>query len=595
MEAKTTRFLTQFSRAVFAQWVQSSEYDQFWHNKASVHSILKEAVTKLPLGKLQTYLLEHVTSLETQLVVLLQDLYVNYTAKDKEIDAGIHGPLLNEEMTELELTRATSGVSTETQRRLTGVLALDVDLDAVDHFLMDKEVENTEKLVQLFVLIAARNYETPVEQKHKRGLVLKRLARCAQNLVKNLCSESSNWCCRDHEQVQQLRTLLERIVTQDTVALARSRAHGEDDRSLKTPWTMFYRPEESKEFQKVSYDNEMAKIYGLLLTLAVYFPIEYGGEEETSDESLSSDDEKEESTERPQQQKHISALAQAQLTTRQVLLAAQMRQRELDQNNQWLVSVLSFSQSLHKPVTFLDENGDEMFDYQDRCALLDCVGNLYTRVFATTALFDQAKKNRTEEETAVQDRSVFEAVVCLRNAAHFMRVERKSSLPVITTAMAHLAGVMLPASFVSWLDHEQTTNPKSVLEIATQRLRQKCTGEHQMMNLLLSSTNISDDEMRLIQRKYCEYLDQVAGGNANKSNDQAHSNSLASTANNAKGLSVDAEDLFYTDNAGQEEEENKEKMSKSKKKRVNKKKKQRSKNNKNVDESLPKRSRVSSN
>lgn len=191
----------------------------------------------------------------------------------------------------------------------------------------------------------------------------------------------------------------------------------------------------------MSYDDEVAKIYGVLLALAVYFPIETEDEEDTSAESSSSEDEEESTTtQQTQKRKPLGAVAQAQLSTRQTLLAAQMRQRGLNQSGQWLVSVLTFLQGLPKPATYLDEDEDEALDAEDRRALLDCVGHVYTRAFASVALFDQGKENAAEEKIAVQDRALFEAVVCLRHAVHFMRVERKSSLPAITTAMAHLAG-----------------------------------------------------------------------------------------------------------------------------------------------------------
>ncbi|CAI5720947.1 unnamed protein product [Peronospora destructor] len=535
METKTTRFLTQFSRAVFQQWTQTPARDQFWKDETFVHAMLQDAVAKLPHGKLKTELLRNLEPLETQLIVLLRDLYVDYVQikhqeeekKTKE-DSRTYGALLNEEMTELEVTRAaTATLSDKQQRRVAGVLALDVGVDIIQH--LDTEVDNAEDLVHLFGLIAARNYETCQEQKHKRGLVLKRLAVCAQNSVAKFCTVSGNWSCGDDDvvkQVQELRVLLERVVGQDAVALTRV---SECDRSLKAPWTVFYRPKERKERKKVSYDNEMAKIYGVLLTLAVYFPIENDEEEETSDESLSSGDEEEE------------------------LRQGGAEKAEAGQRTCSGPTHGSTSTSLHKPTTYLDKDGDDALDYQSRCELLDCVGDLYTRAFASAALFDQAKESTTEEKTVVQDRGLFEAIVCLRHAAHFMRVERRLSLPAITTAMAQLAGVPLPSSFVSWLDHEQTADPKSVLEKATQRLWKKCIGQNRMANILLSSTDVSDEEMPLIQRSYLEHLDRLAIANADKISN--------------------------------------EKTSKSKKKRANKKKKR---TNKTVEVSPAKRSRASS-
>ncbi|KAJ8523585.1 hypothetical protein ON010_g17533 [Phytophthora cinnamomi] len=359
---------------------------------------------------------------------------------------------------------------------------------------------------------------------------------------------------------------------------------------------MFYCPEKSKELKKVSYDDEVAKIYGVLLALAVYFPIESEDEgEETSDESSSSeDDEESASTQKTQKRKPLGAVAQAQLTTRQTLLAAQMRQCELSQSGQWLASVLTFLQGLPKPATYLDEDEDEALDEEDRRALLDCVGHVYTRAFASVALFDQGKESVAEEKAAVQDRALFKAIICLRHAAQFMRVERKSSLPAVTTAMAYLAGVPLPLSFSSWLDLEQTSSPKSVLEKATQRLWKKCSDQNKMVNILLSSTNVTAEELPLIQKvstvftllSYLEYLARVAEGNVAKPSQAADAEPPSSAAV-AEEATVDSSNLFYVDNAGGEAEET---TSKTKKKRANKKKKRA---NKSDEVSPSKRSRTS--
>eukprot|EP00644_Phytophthora_capsici_P014452 jgi/Phyca11/4881/fgenesh1_pm.PHYCAscaffold_3_\ len=501
MEAKTTRFLTQFSRAVFQQWTQTAERDQFWKDEAFLHSTLEEAVAKLPRGKLKAQLSRDLAPLVVQLASLLRELHVDYVQKQQDGAKKTpltHGALLNEEITELELTQAAATPTADKQRRLAGVLALDAGIDVAQHSA-DAHDQDLEELVQMFSLIAARGYEAPLEQQHKRGLVLRRLAVVVHQQVEAL---PSNWSCSGDDKaakpVQQLRALLERVVVQDAVALAR--VSGAE--SLNAPWTMFYRPEESKTLKQVAYDEEMAKVYGALLALAVYFPIDYDNEEETSDESSASEDEEEEqaSTQKLHKQKQLGAVVQAQLTTRQVLLAAQMRQRGVDQRGQWLVSVLTFLQSLSKPSTYLDEDEDEALDEQDRCALLDCLGQVYARAFSSVALFDQAKESAGDEKIAAQDRALFEAVICLRRAAHFMRVERKSSLPSVTTAMAHLAGVPLPASFVSWLDRVQTASPKSVLEKVTQRLWKKCFDQNKMVNILLNSTDVTTEELPLVQK-----------------------------------------------------------------------------------------------
>ncbi|RLN79611.1 hypothetical protein BBO99_00005137, partial [Phytophthora kernoviae] len=584
MEAKTTRFLTQFSRAVFQQWTQTSDRQQFWKDDAFLHKMLEEAVAKLPRGKLKTQLARDLRLLEVQLASLLRELHVDYVKKQQKEEeqrsssSFTHGALLNEELTELELTQAAAAISSDRQYQLAGVLALDAAIDITLH-AADEQQEEAEKLVEKFALIAARSYETPMEQMHKRGLVLQNLAVCVQQQVEKLCS--INWECSEEsdagKQVLQLRALLERVVVQDAVELARVATEDEEDDGvsvgLTTPWTSFYRPEENKKLQKVEFDDEMAKIYGALLALAVYFPIEFNDEsddekdEETSGDSSSDEDEKMTLTQTPKQPRKPDAIAQAQLTTRQVLFASQMRQRIVHENGQWVVAVLSYLQSLPKPTTYLDEDEDEVFDTQDRRALLDCLGQVFTRAFANMALFDQGKDAAEEKKMAVQDCALFDAVVCLRHAAEFMRVERKCSLPVITTAMASLAGVPLPASFISWLDAEQTATPSSMFEKATQRLWKICEGQTKMVNVLLSSTDVTAEELPLIQKRYSAHLKRVAEGTlAKPSIPRTNATIYGSTEEATAGNSS----LFFVDNAGGDAKEAT--SSKSKKKRANKKK-----------------------
>ncbi|RLN47856.1 hypothetical protein BBJ29_002823 [Phytophthora kernoviae] len=587
MEAKTTRFLTQFSRAVFQQWTQTSDRQQFWKDDAFLHKMLEEAVAKLPRGKLKTQLTRDLRLLEVQLASLLRELHVDYVKKQQKEEeqrsssSFTHGALLNEELTELELTQAAAAISSDRQYQLAGVLALDAAIDITLH-AADEQQEEAEKLVEKFALIAARSYETPMEQMHKRGLVLQKLAVCVQQQVDKLCS--INWECSEEsdagKQALQLRALLERVVVQDAVELARVATEDEEDGGvsvgLTAPWTSFYRPEENKKLQKVRFDDEMAKIYGALLALAVYFPIELDDEsddekdEETSGDSSSDEDEKMTSTQTPKQPRKPDAIAQAQLTTRQVLFASQMRQRIVHENGQWVVAVLSYLQSLPKPTTYLDEDEDEVFDTQDRRALLDCLGQVFTRAFANVALFDQGKDAAEEKKMAVQDCALFDAVVCLRHAAEFMRVERKCSLPAITTAMASLAGVPLPASFISWLDAEQTATPSSMFEKATQRLWKICEGQTKMVNVLLSSTDVTAEELPLIQKRYSAHLKRVAEGTLAKPSIPRTNATISGPTGSTEEATAGNSSLFFVDNAGGDAKEAT--SSKSKKKRANKKK-----------------------
>ncbi|KAL8009135.1 hypothetical protein Plhal703r1_c01g0001021 [Plasmopara halstedii] len=561
MEAKATHFLTQFSRVVFQQWTQTPEHEKFWEDSTVLHAILEEAVAKLPSRKLKAHLSRNLTPLGTQLAKLLRDLHASFIQEQHSDEISSSRIPLNEIDTELELTQSAIAPSIDKQRKLAGVLALDAGIDIARH-PTDTQNCTIEELAQLFAIIAARRYESLEEQEHKRGLVLRILAARVQEQFETL---SKKWCRSkdaDFEPVKQLRTLLERIVVQDVVAIAQDctvqQGASIPSDGLKAPWTMFYRPKEINELKQVVYHEEVAKIYGALLALAIYYPISNESDEETSNES--SEEDKQEISKQSLQ----SVVSQAQVTTRQVLFTAQMRERKLSQNGQWLVWVLSFLHTLAKPSTCHDKDGDETLDEEDRHALLDCLGQVYSRAFANVTLFHQAKD---EKNIAEQDRALFYAVVCLRHASHFMRVESKSSYSAITTSMAHLAGVPLPASFELWLDHEQVSKPMSSLEKATQRLWKICAGQKKMINILLNSIEVTTEELLLIQESYAKFLDEMARDNLNKPKSRAKS---SLPANAVTEVITDANSLFYVDNAGGEDEK---KTKKSKKKRANKKKK----------------------
>lgn len=566
------QFVTQFARAVYLQWSHSLEHAKFWDDHAFLHAMLEEAVAKLPDGKLKAQLAHDLEPLVTRLASSLRELHVRERLHEKEQSFNVP---LNEIGTEIALTQAATAPVGDKKRKLADVLALDTDIT-----LMNNQNYDAKQLVQRFALIAARRYESPKEQQHKRGFVLRRLAACVQQ---QMASWPCNWCCSKEsdgwKEVQELRVLLESIARQDVVALASiSYWKEEKDRdSLMAPWTKFYRPDESNELTQVVYEDEIAKIYGALLTLAIDFPIVNKNlKEATSSES--SDDEVS-GVYRESKLKLLEPGTQAQETTRQVLFAAQLRQREGYKNRQWLVSVLSFRHRVLtlKTNTFKLEgtNSDEL----DRRAMLECLGHVYSRTFANVALFDQVKQNLSVEKSAEQDLALFEAVVCLRYAATFMRVERKSSLPALTTAMAHLAGIPVPLSFMTWLEHEQVSHPVSVLEKATQRLWTKCCGQNRMMNILLSSTNVTTEALSLIQTSYEDFVRQLAKGHFPKSPSVVDIEALAASVQEATS------DLFYVDTGGNEDKE----RGKTKKKKSFKKKKQRN-NKKNVAVANSKRS-----
>ncbi|RLN21193.1 hypothetical protein BBJ28_00007276 [Nothophytophthora sp. Chile5] len=590
MESKATRFLTQFSRAVFQQWQQSpADRELFWESNVFLRGLLEEAVAKLPRGKLKAHLTRDLQPFVATLASLLREQHVVFLQTQQHAPTASaslsHGALLNEELTELALAQAAAASSSDRHRQLTGVLALDASIDVAPHQAEPKDAEEdaiarATRYADQFALIAARSYEAPLEQAHKRGLLLQRLASCVQQQLAGQYSASRNWECSGEtaagRQVQQLRALLERVVAQDAVALAQLAATEQETVSvgLQAPWTAFYRPAESKALQKVSFDSEMAKIYGALLALAVYFPLESDEEEEdgedndvdTSDDS-SSEDEETNTTKNP---KTLDSIAQAQLTTRQVLFAAQMRQRLVSTNGQWLVSVLSFLHSLAKPTTYLDEDEDEALDPKDRRVLLDCLGHVYTRAFASVGLFAQTTESVADDNTPLQDRALFEAALCLRQAAQFMRVERHASLPAVTTAMTQLAGVPLPESFLSWLGGEQSGLSSSVLKQVMQRLAKSCVGQAKMANALLSSTFVTADELPVVRKSYEAYLRRTVKGTKNQSHLLPQASTTIgdpSAAATEKAMPQD-DGLFFVDNAGGEAEaEDKSNSSKSKSKK----------------------------
>ncbi|RLN76675.1 hypothetical protein BBJ28_00006499 [Nothophytophthora sp. Chile5] len=576
MESKAARFLTQFSRAVFQQWQQApADRELFWESDVFLRGLLEEAVAKLPRGKLKAHLTRDLQSFVATLASLLREQHVVFLQTQQDTPTASaslsHGALLNEELTELALAQAAAASSSDRHRQLAGVLALDASIDVAPHQAEAKDAEE-DAIVRAtwyadqFALVAARSYEAPLEQAHKRGLLLQRLASCVQQQLAGQCSASRNWECSDEttagRQVQQLRALLERVVAQDAVALAQQAATEEETVSagLQAPWTAFYRPAESRALQKVSFDSEMAKIYGALLALAVYFPLESDDDEEdgrdvdvdTSDDS-SSEDEESKATKNP---KTLDSVAQAQLTTRQVLFAAQMRQRLVSTSGQWLVSVLSFLHSLAKPATYLDEDEDEALDPKDRRVSLDCLGHVYTRAFASGGLFAQTTESAADDNTPLQDRALFEAALCLRQAAQFMRVERQASLPAVTTAMTQLAGVPLPESFLSWLGGEQSGLSSSVLKQVMPRLAKSCVGQAKMANALLSSTFVTADELPVVRKSYEAYLRRTVKGTKSQSHllPQASATIDDPSAAAAEKSTPQDDGLFFVDSAGGEAE-----------------------------------------
>uniref|UniRef100_K3WE03 Uncharacterized protein n=1 Tax=Globisporangium ultimum (strain ATCC 200006 / CBS 805.95 / DAOM BR144) TaxID=431595 RepID=K3WE03_GLOUD len=507
MEHKSAQFLEQFSVTLFAQWQQTEEKERFWLNASFLHDLLEEAVAKLPKISLKGHLARELSHGAGVLKNLLEKQYVAYqksNAVKKQKKYAYEYELLSEQDVERAVVTTTDA---DKRRALAAILALD-EYDEITTKDAGVSVEQVEEYVQQLQRISARRYESSAERSRKRGFYVQRITQCAQQLLAKWSADNNgNWNCTpsaaNSKELQQLRAALQRLVSSDAASETSNGSSG----LLPSPWTSFYRPSESSQFQKIDYEAEIAKIYGVLLTLAVYFPIVLEDDDEaqgTSDESSDDDDGNETSAaqQTSTSRKVLDFAEQAKQTVRHVVFATKKRDDAL-----WLISVLTFVHNLPKPKTYRDEDDDDelALDAEDQRALQDCLSDVYSRAFANPDVWENNSRGGQEADKNA-DWLLFEAILCIRHAAHFMRVERRQSIPAVTTAMVKLVSIPLSPSFWKWSEHVKKTHfsQSPVVREAMKKLAKSKTTK--TASALLSASEITDDELKVVAENYGAYL-----------------------------------------------------------------------------------------
>lgn len=517
VEQKSAQFVAQFAATVFAQWTQTQEKERFWLNAAFLRDLLEEAVAKLPKIALKGHLVRELQPAVVELKKLLEAHYAEHqqhesaAAQSKSQDATHE--LLNEE----DVERALATADDAKRRELAVVLALDEYASITTKMQEVASVAQIEAYVAQLQRISARSYESPDELTRKRGFYMQRIVGCAEQLVAKWATDKSgNWDCAPTSphsvELQQLRVALQQIVGFDAVAAEAAVSDlGASNALLSTPWTSFYRPNESPLFVKVDYEAEIAKVFGVLLTLAIYFPIvlDDDDDEATSDESASdsdsdSDNEPQTTSESKKQNK-LDFLEQAKRTVHHVVFAAKQRSDAL-----WLVAVLTFLHQLPKPKSYRDDEDDLALEAADQRALQDCLCDVYSRAFANPLVLEAHSSG--QESGRASDWLLFQTVVCLRHAAQFMRSERRQSIPAVTTAMVKLVSIPLPPSFWQWLAHVKKLYALQSPAVRDAMKKLTKNKSSKMANALLSATDVTNEELEAVAEVRClmdGYLIQV--------------------------------------------------------------------------------------
>ncbi|KAF1325396.1 hypothetical protein FI667_g9160, partial [Globisporangium splendens] len=559
MEHKSAQFLEQFGATLFAQWQQTEEKERFWLNATFLHDLLEEAIAKLPKIPLKSHLARELAHGVGVLKNLLEKHYAAYqkssvARQQKQKKHAYEHELFSEQDVERALVTTTD---TDKRRELAAILALD-EYDEITVKDTVASVQQVEEYVQQLQRISARCYESSAERFRKCGLYLQRIAQCAEQLVTKWSADSNgNWDCApsaaNSKELQQLRAALHGIVSSDAVLQTSNGSSG----LLPSPWTSFYRPSESSLFQKSNYEAEIAKIYGVLLTLTVYFPIVLEADDEaqgTSDESSDSDDDdnkKNAAQQTSSSRKALDFVEQAKQTVRHVVFAAKKRN-----DASWLISVLAFLHSLPKPKTYRDEDDDDelALDAGDQRALQDCLSDVYSRAFANPDVWENNSRGGQEADKNA-DWLLFEAILCIRHAAQFMRVERRQSIPAVTTAMVKLVSVPLPQSFWKWSEHVKKTYSSQspvVREVMKKLTKSKTT---KTASTLVSASEVTDDELKVIAENYDAYL------RANPDDKyiapvRTQSTEVEGDEPEAAAAAVESTDsLFFVDSAGGKKQE----------------------------------------
>lgn len=497
MEQKGAQFLEQFAATVFAQWQQTEEKERFWLNTTFVHNLLEEAVAKLPKIPLKGHLVRELTHAVGVLKTLLEKQYVEFQKSSASKQQKKHKSEF-ELLCEEDVERALATADAAKRLELAAILALDEYVDTTTNDAV-ASVAQVEAYVQQLQRIRARSYESPAELSRKCGLYVQRIVRCAEQLVTKWSGDrNGNWNCAPSapcsEELQKLRAALQLVVSLDA-----SEISSRGSILLPSPWTSFYRPSESALFQKLDYEAETAKVFGILLTLAIYFPVVMDDDDEaTSDESSDADSDADEERASAKQeassktQQKLDFVEQAKQTVRHVVFASKKRG-----DASWLVAVLAFLHQLPKPKTYREDDDDDELALvaADQRALQDCLSDVYTRAFANPNVLDNYSLG---QESKSNDWLLFQTIVCVRHAAHFMRAERRQSIPAVTTVMVKLVSLPLPQSFWKWLAHVKKVYSiqSPVVRDVMKKLTKNKSGK--MANVLLSESEVTLEELTAI-------------------------------------------------------------------------------------------------
>lgn len=495
IEHKSAQFVAQFAATVFAQWKQTQEKERFWLNAAFLRDLLEEAVAKLPKIALKGHLVRELQPAVAELKKLLEAHYAEHQQHESvstQSNKSATQELLNEE----DVERALATADNAKRRELAAVLALDEYTSIATETQEVASVAQIEAYVAQLQRMTARSYESPDELARKRGFFMQRIVGCAEQLVAKWAADKhGNWDCAStgpHSvELQQLRAALQQIVAYDAVAAVSDFG---SSTLLATPWTSFYRPSESALFLKVDSEAEIAKVFGVLLTLAIYFPIVLDDEDDneaTSDESSSDSDSDNEpqATSAAKKQAKLDFLEQAKRTVRHVVFAAKQRSDAL-----WLVAVLAFVHQQPKPKSYREDEDEVALVAADQRALQDCLCDVYSRAFANPRVLEAHSIVHHEGDRA-SDWLLFQTVVCIRHAAQFMRSERRQSIPAVTTAMVKLVSIPLPASFWQWLAHVKklyALQSPAVRDVMKKLTKNKSS---KMANALLSVADVTNEEL----------------------------------------------------------------------------------------------------
>ncbi|TMW61039.1 hypothetical protein Poli38472_014500 [Pythium oligandrum] len=517
MESTATAFVTQFADALFTQWTQqTSDKTLFWSDAKFVQNVLEEGVAKLPKVALKGHLTRDLNSYVERLQTLLHKQYVAYQQQhaDKQSTEVSSSALLNEE----DVERALATADDASRARIHGILASD---DAVATQI-DEQIQQAtrtselaalvEQSAQQLAVLRARRFEADDQVDRKSGFFLRQIVAGVHAIAQRWCQhDGGRWTSDAVESTsaterERLRVVLYTVATEAVTSAQTTPAQ---------PWTSFFRPQEGVVFRSVSYENELAKLFGTLLALVVAFPLVDEDEEDdanTSDESSDSDSSDDESSSRRKSltkgkktqppAKLVECVTLAKQVTRLVALAAKQRE-DADRRVDWLLNVLSAFHAIAKPTQLVseDDEDDDVLSATQRRGLQDCVADLYARAFTQSSTLWTRRQGNSNAVALLR------TILCLRYAAEFLCTERKAGVPAVTTAATELVGVSLPPSFWRWMAQVKKiyAGEHAVVQRVMKTLTKHKTNK-KMANVLLSESTLSLSDLRTLVEQFEVYV-----------------------------------------------------------------------------------------